>query len=216
MKKGVYHVGQVISFRSPNGIVTHRLIKRTAAGVLVTKGDANKTADPGTTTPAQVIGGVVAAPRMLGYWLQYLKNPAGLGSLFMLIVCFWLIYSTSAELAERQLPALARPADRRLTLPSPSSPSAVPLSLYAAAGTGIPVKARTQRTPLSNAAAAQSADRDFLAAGRKQMLNEPRVVFRCRRCGQAFTDTAKLRAHVAEQHADRVPVRQRAMIASQS
>jgi hypothetical protein len=134
----------------------------------------------------------------------------------MLIVCFWLIYSTTAGLAERQLPASARPVDRRLMPPSPSSPSAVPLSLYAAAGTEMPVKTKTQRTPLSNAAAAQLADRDFLAAGRKQMLSEPRVVFRCRRCGQAFTDTAKLRAHVAEHHADRAPVRQRAIIASHS
>ena len=175
---------------------------------LVTKGDANKSADPWSTTPSQVIGGVVAAPRMLGYWLQYLKDPAGLASLFMLIVCFWLLYSTTAELAELQQRALARTSERRLARPSTPSARAVPLSLFAVAGAGVPVKAETQGFPHSDTAATQSAAGDFLAAGLKQMLSEPRVVFRCRRCGQAFTDTAKLRAHAAGHHVSRAKVGQ--------
>ena len=79
VEKGTYHLGQVISFRTQNGVVTHRLIKRGADGTLVTKGDANRTPDPGSLRATQVIGGVLAAPRTLGYWLQYLKNPAGIG-----------------------------------------------------------------------------------------------------------------------------------------
>ena len=73
----------------------------------MTKGDANRTAHPWTLEPARVIGGVVAAPRMLGYWLQYLKDPAGLASLFMLIVCFSLVYSVTVEMAERRQGAQA-------------------------------------------------------------------------------------------------------------
>ena len=102
VKKGAYHLGQVISFRTQNGVVTHRLIKRGADGTLVTKGDANRTADPGSLRATQVIGGVLAAPRMLGYWLQYLKNPAGVGSLALTIVCFWLTYSIAVSVAERR------------------------------------------------------------------------------------------------------------------
>ena len=111
VKKGAYHIGQVISFRTQNGVVTHRLIKRGSDGSLVTKGDANRTADPWSLRTTQVIGGVLAAPRMLGYWLQYLKNPAGVGSLAMTIICFWLFYSITVGFAERrQLGGRRRPS----------------------------------------------------------------------------------------------------------
>ena len=102
VEKGSYHLGQVISFRTQNGVVTHRLVKRSPDGTLITKGDANRTADPGSLRASQVVGGVLAAPRMLGYWLQYLKNPAGIGSLAMTIVCFWLTYSLAVSVAERR------------------------------------------------------------------------------------------------------------------
>jgi signal peptidase len=109
VKKGVYRVGQVVSYQSSNGVVTHRLIKRSSDGMLVTKGDANRTADPGAVSPSKVIGGVVAAPRMLGYWLMYLKNPAGLASLLLTMICLWLIYSTSTEYSNRQQAEAVQP-----------------------------------------------------------------------------------------------------------
>ena len=115
VKKGAYQLGQVISFRTQNGVVTHRLTKRDADGTLITKGDANRTVDAGSVRPSQIIGGVIAAPRMLGYWLQYLKNPAGLGSLFMIIICFWLTYSITVGLAARQQLAPAPAAERQHT-----------------------------------------------------------------------------------------------------
>lgn len=102
VREGAYRVGQVISFESPNGIVTHRLIARTSQGLLTTKGDANRTADPGSTAPSQVIGGVIFAPPMVGYWLVYLKNPAGAASLLLTVVCVWLIFSIMGDLAKRQ------------------------------------------------------------------------------------------------------------------
>jgi signal peptidase I len=102
VKEGAYHVGQVISFETVNGVVTHRLVKRNADGTLVTKGDANQTVDPGAPLqPTQVIGGVVAAPRLVGYWLLYLKNPTGMASLIMTIVCLWLIYSLTTAYDKR-------------------------------------------------------------------------------------------------------------------
>jgi len=102
VKEGVYHVGQVISFRTQHGVVTHRVVKRNADGTLVTKGDANQTADYGSIQPSQVIGGVVAAPQMVGYWLWYLKKPTGLASVIMTIVCLWLIYSIAMAYAKRR------------------------------------------------------------------------------------------------------------------
>ena len=88
-----YHLGQVITFRESGAVVTHRFIGVNADGTLVTKGDANTTADPWKVTRADVIGGVVAAPRGLGYWLVYLRNPAGFGSVLGSVLCITLIWS---------------------------------------------------------------------------------------------------------------------------
>ena len=35
----------------------------------------------------------MAAPRMVGYWIVYFKQPAGLASLFLAVICAWLVYS---------------------------------------------------------------------------------------------------------------------------
>ena len=102
VKEGVYHVGQVISFHTLNGVVTHRVVKRNPDGTLVTKGDGNRTVDPGAPLqPTQVIGGVVAAPRLVGYLLWYLRKPAGLASVTLTILCVWLMWSLAAEYAKR-------------------------------------------------------------------------------------------------------------------
>jgi signal peptidase len=90
VERGVYRVGQTISFMTASGVVTHRLLERRADGSLVTKGDANATADPGTVSPEDVIGGVIAAPPLMGYLLIYLKDPLGVASLLLAIVCVWL------------------------------------------------------------------------------------------------------------------------------
>jgi hypothetical protein len=36
---------------------------------------------------------------MLGYWIVYFKNPAGLASLFLAVICAWLVYSLPADVA---------------------------------------------------------------------------------------------------------------------
>jgi signal peptidase len=93
VEKRSYHVGQIISFRENGAVVTHRFVGLNPDGTLITKGDANTTVDPWKTTRADVIGGVVAAPRELGYWLVYLRNPAGIGSLIGGVICLTLIWS---------------------------------------------------------------------------------------------------------------------------
>ena len=234
VKKGAYHLGQVISFRTQNGVVTHRLVKRGADGSLVTKGDANRTADPGSLRPAQVIGGVLAAPRALGYWLQYLKNPAGIGSLAMTIVCFWFAYSITVGLAER------RQLQEVLTVERPSAsplmPGGVPAPLFAAAdqqrrlNVALPLPMADGAPPSShtelggrgqvNAGAprffpgidptvAQVVGYDRLAAVWKPVLSGPPIVFACGRCGAAFATTAELRGHIAGHRGHAAEARQR-------
>lgn len=100
VRAGVYKVGQAITFKTQDGLVTHRLVEQRPDGMLVTKGDANETADPGLTSPADVIGGVVASPPLLGRALVYLKNPVGLASIFLAIAVAWLLPSTVKPRAE--------------------------------------------------------------------------------------------------------------------
>ena len=123
VREGSYRLGQVITYQTPHGPVTHRLVERQADGALGTKGDANRTADPSSIRPSDVIGGVVAAPRMLGFWLVYLKNPAGLASLFLTIICAWLLYSLPADFARLKQDQKAR-SDRVMTA-KPISPPTV-------------------------------------------------------------------------------------------
>lgn len=108
VREGSYHVGQVISYQTGSGIVTHRLVARRANGMLGTKGDANRTADPSFIRQSAVVGGVVAAPRMAGYWLVYFKNPAGLASLFLAVICAWLVYSLPGDFARLKKSDTAR------------------------------------------------------------------------------------------------------------
>jgi signal peptidase I len=73
--------GQVVTFRlADGGLVTHR-VHAVHDGAMTTKGDANRTADPWTVAPDQVIGTVRHTLPRMGYVLVYLQQPAGVGSL---------------------------------------------------------------------------------------------------------------------------------------
>ena len=188
VREGTYRVGQVISFETPNGVVTHRLVARRSDGMLVTKGDANRTADPGLTSPARVIGGVIAAPRMLGYWLVYLKNPAGAASLLLTLVCLWLVYSITEDLAGRQQRALAAPAQAAPVVPVPAGPRPI-------GGEAAPMRLEPQ--PVSAAAPTFA-----IGGGSPRRVWRPvawknAVVFECSTCGASFTSVAELRSHAA-------------------
>lgn len=76
-----YRIGQIISFHEAGSVLTHRFVAVASDGTVVTKADNNATIDPWRVQPSAVIGGVVAAPRMVGYWLRYLSNPFGLASI---------------------------------------------------------------------------------------------------------------------------------------
>ena len=90
--EGHYRIGQVVTFRENGLTVTHRLVSINAQGLTTTKGDANATADPWHVPKSQIVGGVVAEPRYLGYWITYLKSPLGLGSIVLIILVLWQVW----------------------------------------------------------------------------------------------------------------------------
>lgn len=83
--------GHVYTFNTVNGPVTHRLV-RVENGHIVTKGDANASNDPTHVPTSNIIGKVVYAPRELGYWIQYCRDPfnwAGILLLFFGVPHLW-------------------------------------------------------------------------------------------------------------------------------
>jgi signal peptidase len=69
-------VGDVITFRTGDGLVTHRVVAHGAVG-LKTKGDANRSPDPWTIPTDYVRGTVVAGIPYAGYALVFLQQPTG-------------------------------------------------------------------------------------------------------------------------------------------
>src|SRR4051812_24108982 len=63
----------VITFQDKGKVTTHRLIRIKRDGMLVTKGDANRTPDPWKLTRANLIGTVTYHLPMLGFLLVFLK-----------------------------------------------------------------------------------------------------------------------------------------------
>lgn len=88
-----YRLGQVITFREAGVIMTHRFVAENADGTIATKGDDNDTIDPWAVQPDAVIGGVVAAPRMVGYWLFYIRNPFGMLSILCSVLAILQIWA---------------------------------------------------------------------------------------------------------------------------
>jgi signal peptidase len=111
VEPGRYHLGQPISFHQHGGIVTHRFVGTNADGSLITKGDANRTPDASSVKPGDVIGGVIAAPRYLGYWLMYFKSPLGFASLVIDILLIYQISMLFSDEDDEPAPKTAlRPA----------------------------------------------------------------------------------------------------------
>jgi signal peptidase len=113
---GLPQLGQVITFRTSDGLVTHRVHDITPYGIK-TKGDANESVDPWTLPQRNVEGAVVGGIPYGGYLLVFLQQPTGVASLMVLtlsIVLAWSVFfgeSTSKPApAPRHVAAHARPA----------------------------------------------------------------------------------------------------------
>ena len=138
--EGHYHVGQVITFTEDGLTVTHRLVSISAAGLTTTKGDANKTNDPWHVPKSQIIGGVVLAPRDVGYAITYLKDPLGLGSVLLAALFIWQISAmmrTEEPKGEESNESPSRRSRKRAARRGDPSPSALP-ELVSTSGDPLP------------------------------------------------------------------------------
>lgn len=83
-----YEAGDIIAFRTDDGMVIHRL-QGVRGNRYVTKGDSNYAIDPGLLDPRRVIGKVIATVPFAGRWIWFMKSPVG-NILLLLIpaVCF--------------------------------------------------------------------------------------------------------------------------------
>ncbi len=91
-----YRAGQVITFRhsaDTTDVVTHRITDVTPAGLIHTKGDANRTADVWDIRPNQVRGTVAMKVTDLGYLLVFLSQPAGAASLGLSVLALVLLWT---------------------------------------------------------------------------------------------------------------------------
>ena len=90
-----YHAGEVITFRhsaQTTDVVTHRITDITPAGLIHTKGDANRTADVWDIRPDQVRGSVAMSAPAAGYLLVFLHQPAGVASLALAVLAIALLW----------------------------------------------------------------------------------------------------------------------------
>jgi signal peptidase len=104
---GGLHVGETITFRHSDlttDVVSHRIRRITPHGI-VTKGDANRTADAWRIRPDQVRGQVVHAIPRLGFVMIFLKQPAGVGSVMTAVLALILLWDLFFASATR--PAIA-------------------------------------------------------------------------------------------------------------
>jgi signal peptidase len=98
--------GQVITFRhslSTTDVVTHRVTDVTAAGLIHTKGDANRSADLWDIRPDMVRGTVARAIPRLGFVLVFLKQPAGIGALgcsALALLMLWSLFFATSEIEQ--------------------------------------------------------------------------------------------------------------------
>lgn len=104
-----YHVGEAVAFIEHGTTITHRLVAIRANGTITTKGDANLTVDPWHPSASRIIGGVVAAPRGLGYLLTYVKTPEGWASIVVAMLCLWQMWAIAMELLPGRSAAPASP-----------------------------------------------------------------------------------------------------------
>jgi signal peptidase len=101
---GQLHKGEVITFlhsATSNVIVTHR-IKSIRDGEIRTKGDANPTPDAWSITAAQVRGTVVESVPRIGYGLEFLKQPAGVGAVMTAVLTLVLLWDMFFDAAQGQ------------------------------------------------------------------------------------------------------------------
>lgn len=100
LPKDEYYPDDIVSFKigeKENNTVTHRILARNYLNgihrppIYLTKGDANKSFDPGKLEEKQIIGKSLFSIPYLGYLVNYFKKPYGF-ILFVIIPATIIIY----------------------------------------------------------------------------------------------------------------------------
>jgi signal peptidase I len=84
--------GNVVTFRTRGGLVTHRVVAHTISGA-TTKGDANRTPDAWTVPLTGMVGQVRTGIDRAGYALVFLQQPTGAPALALLGISVALAWS---------------------------------------------------------------------------------------------------------------------------
>jgi signal peptidase len=102
VRENRFHVGQVVVFRENGYIVAHRLMSINPDGTINTKGDANRSLDPWHAPKSSIIGGVVAAPHGVGFFLVYVSHWPGITSIALLLIFLWLTWAVARDFEDSQ------------------------------------------------------------------------------------------------------------------
>lgn len=116
------HPGEMITFRynsGPDRVITHRLVSDNA-GVIRTKGDANKSPDPWKLSASQVAGTPVMVLPALGYLLVYLRQPTGAASMVTFVLMIMLLWDLCFAANDPEGRRASRPRKRPLHASAPS------------------------------------------------------------------------------------------------
>ena len=95
-----YNVNDIISYKSDNAIITHRIVEK-KGDTYVTRGDANNTADK-PISKDMIIGKVVKIYGNMGVWIKVLTNPTVVfGALISISICGYTISLFKKEQKEK-------------------------------------------------------------------------------------------------------------------
>ena len=83
-------VGDIISYKAKDTIITHRVINKTDDGY-ITKGDNNSVADPGIVKPKQIFGTVICSIPKVGYAVMFMRTLKGIVLTIIGVICFGLL-----------------------------------------------------------------------------------------------------------------------------
>lgn len=78
-----YAPGDVITFKSGDSLVTHRIIGQSETG-FITKGDANNSADLEPVHREDVIGKVIHVIPRIGFLIEFIRTPLGMTTLVLI------------------------------------------------------------------------------------------------------------------------------------
>ena len=92
-----FQVGEIVTFHPTPGVtITHRIVALKPSGI-VTRGDANRSADVGYIQPASIVGRVVGIVPYGGYVAFFLRQPAGIAAVFVLLALAVLVWHLASE-----------------------------------------------------------------------------------------------------------------------